>query len=312
MSLSDRKQDMNNVFTRSRTIAVLAGAGALALAGTTGAVAKSMITSNDLQSGAVTHRVIRDGAVHQKDLSESLLAKLQGVGPAGPQGPAGPKGKDGKDGARGPAGPKAQYDGPDWSIIDRNVIGNGDAYLRSGPSAADGVEPPSGIGSLGIRTGSGTDKAAFGNQVDFVGQALSSLKTVSYYVFTTGENNSAPIDNNLPSVEFEVDPNTASRSYSTLVFVPSPADSNVWTKEDASTVKQWYFTGGFGTDSGCNQTTYCTLAEAQAAAPDATLLSVEITKGRDYAFSGAVDDLQINNKVYDFEPLGVTESNVDN
>jgi hypothetical protein len=130
-------------------------------------------------------------------------------------------------------------------------------------------------------------------------------------VFTTGENNSAPIDNNLPSVEFEVDPHTT-RTYSTLVFVPSPAASNAWTQEDASTAKQWYFTGGLGTDTGCNQTTYCTLAQAQTAVPDATLISVEITKGRDYAFSGAVDDLQLNNKVYDFEPLGVTESNVDN
>ena len=294
---------------------MLAGAGALALAGTTGAVAKSMITTHDIQSGAVTHRVIRDGAVHQKDISSSLLAKLKGVGPAGPrgpQGPAGQDGKDGQDGARGPEGPPAQYDGPNWSIIDRNVIGNGDAFLRSGPSAAGDVAPPSGIGSLGIRTGSGDDKAAFGNQVDFFDQSLSTLNTVSYDVFTTGENNSAPIDNNLPSVEFELNPHTAARSYSTLVFVPSPAASNVWSEEDASTAKQWYFTGGFGTDTGCNQATYCTLAEAQAEAPEATLLSVEITKGRDYAFSGAVDDLRINNKVYDFEPLGVTESNVDN
>lgn len=293
------------VFTRSRTIAVLVGAGALALAGTTGAVAKSMITSHDLQDGAVTHRVIRDGAVHQADLDDSLLAKLKGVGPAGPRGPQGPAGK------RGPAGPKAEYEGANWSIIDRNVIGNGDAFLRSGPSAGTDVAPPSGIGSLGIRTGSGDDKAAFGNQVDFVGQPLSDLNHVSYSVFTTGENNDVPIDNNLPSVAFEVNPNTA-RTYSTLVFVPSPADSNAWTEENASTAQQWYFTGAFGTDSGCTQAHYCTLADAQDAAPNATLLSVEITKGRDYAFSGAVDDLQINNKVYDFEPLGVIESTVPN
>ena len=42
--------------------------------------------------------------------------------------------------------------------------------------------------------------------------------------------------------------------------------------------------------------------------PDATILSAQITKGRDYAFTGAVDALQINNTVYDFEPFGVTES----
>jgi hypothetical protein len=30
-----------------------------------------------------------------------------------------------------------------------------------------------------------------------------------------------------------------------------------------------------------------------------------VTKGRDYAFSGAVDALRINNQVFDFEPFGV-------
>ena len=48
--------------------------------------------------------------------------------------------------------------------------------------------------------------------------------------------------------------------------------------------------------------------QAKAAAPDATLFTAQITKGRDYAFSGAVDALQINNVVYDFEPFGVSEA----
>ena len=42
--------------------------------------------------------------------------------------------------------------------------------------------------------------------------------------------------------------------------------------------------------------------------PDATILSAQITKGRDFAFTGAVDALQINNSVYDFEPFGVTKT----
>lgn len=40
---------------------------------------------------------------------------------------------------------------------------------------------------------------------------------------------------------------------------------------------------------------------------DATLYSVQITKGRDFAFSGAVDALVINDTTYDFEPFGVYE-----
>ena len=46
----------------------------------------------------------------------------------------------------------------------------------------------------------------------------------------------------------------------------------------------------------------------QAKLPDATILTVQITKGKDYAFSGAVDKLVINDKTYDFEPFGVSSN----
>ena len=39
--------------------------------------------------------------------------------------------------------------------------------------------------------------------------------------------------------------------------------------------------------------------------PNASIYTAQITKGRDYAFSGAVDALRINNQVFDFEPFGV-------
>jgi hypothetical protein len=40
-------------------------------------------------------------------------------------------------------------------------------------------------------------------------------------------------------------------------------------------------------------------------APDATILTVQVGKGRDFAFSGAVDSLIINDQKFDFEPFGV-------
>jgi hypothetical protein len=39
--------------------------------------------------------------------------------------------------------------------------------------------------------------------------------------------------------------------------------------------------------------------------PDSLILSVQVGKGRDFAFSGAVDSLVINNEKFDFEPFGV-------
>ena len=295
---------------KSRSSVVIAMGAIVALTASGGAVAGGMITSKtiqdktirtaDLHQDAVKTQKVKDGSLSLADMDKQANDAIKKGGPQGPAGPQGPKGPKGDAGS-------VTYVGANWSVIDRNVMGNGDAFLRSGPSAGTTVKPPKGIGSLGLRTGDANDKAAFGNQVDWAGKALSTVTTVSYYVFTTGENNGLYAEN-LPSVAFEVNPNQLGRTFSTLVYTPVAAPSNAWSKQDASTAKRWWYTGATGTDTGCNQTTYCTLAEAKAAAPNATLYTAQITKGRDYAFSGAVDALQINSVVYDFEPFGVAET----
>jgi hypothetical protein len=306
---------------KGRGVALVASAAVLALAaGGGGAVAASLITSADikdktikkvdLDESSVVSTKVKDGTLKMKDLGKKATDKINAGGPRGPAGPAG---------AQGPQGPKgdtgsATYVGPNWSVVDRNVLGNGASYLRSGPSvgqAAPLTRPPKGIGSLGIRTGTDDDKAAFGNQVDFVGTPLSTINAVSYSVYTTTENIRFGGDN-LPSVAFEVDPNvTVGDNFSTLVYSPVVAAPG-WTKQNASSEDHWYFTGNEGTATGCLQApaSFCTLAEAKAFVPDATLLTVQITKGRDPGrpFSGAVDALQINNAVYDFEPFGVSQT----
>jgi hypothetical protein len=90
------------------------------------------------------------------------------------------------------------------------VIGNGDAYLRAGPRVigfedVPAAEPPYGIGSLGLRTDSGEDKATFGNQVDFLGDEFG-IAQLGYWVYTTAENRDAALDN-LPNIQFEINAN---------------------------------------------------------------------------------------------------------
>jgi len=289
-----------------RTGAVLGAAAIIAVATGGGAVAGTMITGAQIKNGtvetvdlapeSVNSSRVENQTLRMWDFSEGVQDRINAGGPRGPQGP------QGETGPAGPAG-TAKYVGENWSIIDRNVEGNGDAFLRSGPTAG-AIKAPSGIGSLGLRTGSPTDKAAFGNQVDFAGDLVSGLSTLKYSVFTTGENK-AKYAENLPSLAFEINPHTA-RSYATLVYTPVEAPANTWSEQDASTAQRWWLTGGAGADTSCNQTTYCTLAEVQAKLPDATILTVQITKGKDYAFSGAVDKLVINDKTYDFEPFGVS------
>jgi hypothetical protein len=83
-----------NKLIRSRTAAVLVAAGALTLCATSGAVAGSMITSQnikdrtiasqDMATGSVTSRVLQNGAVHQRGLAAGLRAQLKkGNGPKG-------------------------------------------------------------------------------------------------------------------------------------------------------------------------------------------------------------------------------------
>ena len=173
-------------------------------------IAANAVNSAKIGDGTVTSADIADGTVAEADVDPDLLASLGG------------------------------YDGPNWGIVDRNVIAHGDSYLRAGPVVLDEdlirAGPPAGIGSLGLRTGTGEDAAAFGNQVDFFGELLSDITTLEFSVFTTIENNDeAPT--NMPSLSFEVNPNLAVNPgvvFSTLVLVLDNTTPGVWSTVDVT------------------------------------------------------------------------------
>ena len=108
-----------------------------------------------------------------------------------------------------------------------------------------------------------------------------------------------------------LDNNGQAVHYTSMVYVPASQNPG-WTAHNAgedttnSNTSGWYFTGTAGALTGCNQTTYCTLSEAEAKVPNGTILTAGISKGRDNPFSGAVDALVVNSTTYDFEPFGVT------
>lgn len=222
----------------------------------------------------------------------------------------------------------ATYVGPNWSIIDRNVIGNADSVLRAGPNGPTPGVPtsttgvPYGIGSLGIHTASGADHSSFGNQIDFEGVLVKDLTKIGFSVYTTKENNKLST-NNMPGIKIEIDPNLqrSASGYSTLVYVPDNGVAGSWTHFDATgdPGAHWGLTGSaFPATETCSlYGTLCTwkdiLTALEADNPDdaepaKVSYSVAISKGRDHAFSGAVDGLEINDKVYDFEPFGVHTS----
>ena len=101
---------------------------------------------------------IRDGSLGPAEFSAVAKQRLKGdrgaqgprgaTGPQGPQGPQGDAGADGQDGQDGQDGADATYGGPNWWIVDRNVIGNGDAVPAGRPVDGDRQLLPA-IGSLG-------------------------------------------------------------------------------------------------------------------------------------------------------------------
>jgi hypothetical protein len=231
------------------------------------------------------------------------------VGAPGAAGAPGANGRDGLPGAPGKdglPGKDAAYVGPNWSVVDRNVVGNGSSYLRSGPAGTGLL----GVGSLGIRTGSAADKVAFGNQVDFAGMKIADLKSVGFSVFTTGENIAAGGSAvNMPSITFEINPGVLNATYSSLVYMPPTGAVNAWTAFDATKVGAWGLTGGKFAGTLCDiNGARCSFEQVMdfLSAGNGTVYTAQITKGRDFAFSGAVDALTINNKTYDFEPFGVS------
>jgi hypothetical protein len=215
--------------------------------------------------------------------------------------------------------------GAHWGVIDRNTIGSAVADLRTGPYGSYGVagpssKPPSGVGSLGIQVSdnatSGSppaERVAFGNEVDFFGNPVSGLSQVGFRVFQTGEN--AMINSrNMPNITFEINPHVVGAgNYTSMVWVPDAAPvTNRWSGYlDATSTGDWYFTGNAGTVTGCNQGTMCSFSGAKTAlvanndGTAASIYTVAISKGRDYTWAGAVDNLRINTKIYNFEPYGV-------
>ena len=192
---------------RSRGVVVLAAAAVLAVGAGSGAVAGAMITgkdikdhsikAKDLDADSVTTNKVKNKTLKLKDLSSEVTAKL------GVQGPAGPAG------AQGPAGcrrhcelrrSQLEHHRPQrerWRRLptcarpDRNV-----RHL---------AKPPMGIGSLGVRTGSATDKAAFGNEVDFAGQALASITSRASGSTRPTRTDGHGVAGTCASVAFEID-----------------------------------------------------------------------------------------------------------
>jgi hypothetical protein len=291
---------------------VVLGVVAIVFSATGSAVAGSLITTSQIKNGTISNRDIRKGTI---SLNRLTIGTRRAIAKAGKAGPAGPKGDTGATGAPGTTttvqgSPGATPTSGNWGIVDRNTIGSPQISLRSGPAT-----PPLGEGSLNFVVKDGTEKAAYGNEVDsFAGGLVKNITAVGFRVYTTGEDISAGgATPNMPSISFEIDPNVAAvaSDYSSLVYMPANSTPNQWSPYiDATTTGLWGLTGSKFAGTPCDiNGNRCTFAQVQAYLNDggdpATILTASITKGRDFSWQGAVDGLRINSTVLDFEENGV-------
>jgi hypothetical protein len=167
----------------------------------------------------------------------------------------------------------------------------------------------------------GTDQreqATFGNEVDFVGDPFSAITEIGFHVYTTAENN-ARGNPNMPNIKIEIDPNLSATptNFSTLTFQPENSAAgwsgyiNAATAPTSGNGQGWYLSTAAGVATGCTIATPCTFTQVKTALADggdaATIYTIGIGKGRDFAWEGAVDGLRVNGTIYDFEPFGVIE-----
>jgi hypothetical protein len=278
------------------------------------AVAGSLITSSKIKDGTIQSKDIKKGTISLNRLTPSAQKAIKRAATPGTAGKTGATGATGAAGTDGrttvQASPGVAPTAGNWGVINRNTEGSPAAYLRSGP-----LTPPVGKGSLNLTVKDGTEKVAFGNEVDTVaGGQFANVNRVGFNVYTTGENNDKGVGN-MPSITFEVDPNLAAKpssTYSSLVFMPDNSTKNVWSGYiDATTAGRWGGTGGAFTGTKCDiNGTRCSFTELQAYLNDgdgdpAKILSVAIVKGKDSFWSGAVDGLRVNDTLVDFEETGV-------
>ena len=313
---------------------------ALIAACTGSAFAAAKIGSGDIKDDAVKSKHISDdavgsgevenGSIKEKDIDKDTVDEflagggtLGAPGTPGTNGTNGTNGVNGTNGTNGVDGADATYVGANWTQNLRNTDPGADTYLGAGPAVAkfpsgDLSAPPYGDGSL-ILNNDASEASHFSNEVDFFGDDVADLDEVGYTVFTTGEN--ATRGEPMPNIKIEIDANlntsVSSPDFTTLVYVPANNSVvNEWGSpiDAAGEDGAWFLTGGEGTALACaTPGADCSLTDvkdklaADNNGTPAKIRTVGVGKGRDTGFVGAVDGLQINDTIYDFEPFGVEE-----
>lgn len=195
-----------------------------------------------------------------------------------------------------------------WGKMPRNEYGS--------PIAETGTTA-TGRNALVIETGcfkepcsdpASWEKAEYGSEVEFAGLKIADITEIGFSVYIA---DSTAGNYPMPNIQTEVNPKVAGKTYSSLVYNPPETSPNVFEYVDATTPptepnEGWWFSNGtVGAETGCTLSNPCSLAEVQAAAPEAEIsYSLGLGKGRDTLGEILIDEFRLNGATYTFGPLG--------
>ena len=234
------------------TPGVVLGFIAVGFAMSGSAVAGSLITSAKIKDGTIQNKDIKKGTIALNRLTKGTQAAIAKAGKTGAAGAAGATGAaTGRPARRVPPVPRARPSSPRRAPRDGRQLGlhqsqrdrRADRVPALGPADA-----PLGDGALNLTVRDGTEKVAYGNETDFVGDDFSAVDAVGFRVYTTGENTAkAPAGTpNMPGIIFEIDPNVTARRPTTRRRSSCPGTRRRTLEPyiDATTTGHWGLTGG--------------------------------------------------------------------
>lgn len=227
----------------------------------------------------------------------------------GKRGPRGRRGPEGPPGPEGPAGESAPVGLSTWGKMPRNEYGSPIAETGSTATGTDALILQTGCFQEPCTSAASWEKAEYGSEIEFAGLKIADITEIglSVYIADSTAGNSP-----MPNIQMEVNPKVAGKTYSSLVYNPGETSPNVFEWVDATTAptdpgnEGWWFSNGtVATETGCTLSSACSLAEVQAAAPEAEVsFSLGLGKGRDTHGQVLIEEFKLNGTTYTFGPGG--------
>jgi hypothetical protein len=227
----------------------------------------------------------------------------------GKRGPRGRRGPEGPPGPEGPAGKSAPVGLSTWGKMPRNEYGSPIAETGSTATGVDALILQTGCFKEPCTSAASWEKAEYGSEIEFAGLKIADIVEIGLSVYIADSTAGA---SPMPNIQMEVNPKVGGKTYSSLVYNPGETAPNVFEWVDATVVPAdpgnegwWFSNGAVAAETGCTLSSACSLAEVQAAAPEAEVsLSLGLGKGRDTHGQVLISEFKLNGTTYTFGPGG--------